>query len=88
MLITALQRAEGADRDTLLHWIQADDFEPAEKIAAVTAVYDKVGIAALCRQKIEDYYAEGLRLLDEVCVEEPLKEPLRAFVDRLMERKL
>lgn len=88
MLITALNRAEGETRDELYRWIETADFIPEEKIAAVTAIYNKVGIAGLCEEQINKYYAEGLDLLDKVSVEVGLKENLRTFVCQLMNRKL
>lgn len=88
MLITALNRAEGEMRDELYRWIERTDFNPEEKIAAVTAIYNKVGIAGLCEEQINKYYAEGLDLLDKVSVEVGLKENLRTFVCQLMNRKL
>lgn len=88
MLITAFAHAGEADRKELQAWIDATNFVPEEKIAAVVSIYDKVGIADLCRQKINGYYEEGLRLLDEVSVASSLKENLREFVCALMDRKL
>lgn len=88
MLITALNRAEGEMREDLYHWIERTDFVPEEKIAAVTAIYNKVGIAGLCEEQINKYYTEGLELLDKVSVEVGLKENLRTFVCQLMNRKL
>lgn len=88
MLITAFAHAGEEDRKKLQAWIEAKDFVPSEKIEAVTSIYDKVGIAGLCREKIDAYYEEGLRLLDEVSVEPALKENLRDFVCGLMNRKL
>lgn len=88
MLITAFAHAGEEDRKKLQAWIEAKDFVPSEKIEAVTSIYDKVGIAGLCREKIDAYYEEGLRLLDEVSVAPALKENLRDFVCGLMNRKL
>lgn len=88
MLITALHRVEGQDKDELYRWIEAGTFVPEEKIAAVTAIYNKVGIAELCKERIEAYYAEGLKWLDEVKVDAALKEPLKAYVGKLVNRKL
>ena len=88
MLITALNNAEGNDKEILKYWLEATDFNPDEKIAAVTYIYNKVGIATACKTEIQRYYAEGLALLDKVSVEDSLKENLRSFVCRLVDRKL
>lgn len=88
MLITALNLAKGNDRKELLGWIEREQVVPEEKIAAVTAIYNKVGIAELCTEQINKYYAEGLDLLDKVSVKDEMKENLRTFVCQLMNRKL
>ncbi len=88
MLITALEQAKGENREELLRWLNTADFVPEEKIAAVTAIYNKVGIAGYCDAQIEKYYQEGLQLLNEVDVNDARKENLRIFVHHLMERKL
>lgn len=62
MLITALAHAGAGDRIELEKWIDAADFEPDQKIRAVTDIYNKVGIAEMCNQRISAYYEEGLRL--------------------------
>ena len=53
MLITALEQAKGENREELLRWLNTADFVPEEKIAAVTAIYNKVGIAGYCDAQIE-----------------------------------
>lgn len=88
MLITALEQAKGETREELLRWLNEAGFVPEEKIAAVTAIYNKVGIAGYCDAQIEKYYREGLQLLNEVDVDNARKENLRIFVHHLMERKL
>lgn len=88
MLINALQRADDAQRQELLMWINAQDYEPAQKVAAVTALYDAIGIKQLCHEKIEEYFQAANESLDKVHVPEERKEVLRAFARSLMGRKV
>lgn len=88
MLITALERADDVQKKELKKWINATTFEPEEKVAAVTELYNNVGIAALCKERIKTYYQEGLRLLEEVEVDDSLKKHLHDFVFSLMNRNL
>lgn len=88
MLITALEKAEGELKAELMKWIAATGYEPAKKIVAVTDIYNKVGIAGLCKERIEAYYQDGLHLLDAVDVEASLKRNLHDFVFSLMNRNL
>ena len=88
MLITALAQAQEEDKEALLGWLHVEDYAPEEKIKSVTALYNKVGVAAICNARIDAYYKEGLDLLEQVDVEPARKEELKAFVCRLMDRKL
>lgn len=88
MLITALEQSAGAEKEELLAWIGKDSFVPEEKISAVTALYNKVGIAAICNRKIEELYAEGMAFLDAVSVPDERKAFLREFALGFLGRKL
>ena len=68
--------------------MSATGCEPQEKIAAVTAIYNKVGVADCCREQIGAFYAEGLECLDRVSVEAARKQPLKEYVCQLMDRQL
>ncbi len=88
MLITALERAQGETKKELERWIAAEQFDKEEKIAAVTAIYNKEGIAEACQEQINRYYDEGLQYLEKVSVDASLKENLKQYVGKLMNRKL
>ena len=87
MLINAYLRADDAQKAELDHWVNAQDFDPAEKIAAVTQIYNVLGIDQLAQQKIEEIFAESLKSLDCVKVSEEKKAELRLFANKLMGRK-
>ena len=88
MLITAFEKADEETRADLLRWVTAKEFEPARKIAAVTAIYNKVKAGDICQAKVEAYYQEGMRLLEQVQVEQGCKRFLQEFVTGLMHRNL
>ena len=87
LLINAYQRADDAQKAELDRWVNAQTFEPAEKIAAVTHLYTVLGIDQLAQQKIEELFAESLKSLDQVKVSEEKKAELRLFANKLMGRK-
>lgn len=88
MLISALEKADDGLREELLRWIDATDYVPVEKIAAVTHIYNVLGIDSLCRNAINQLYEEGIALLDKVEVEEARKDILTAYVRGMMNRNL
>ena len=87
MLINAFQRANAEQRAQLTHWIEAKNFDEQEKIAAVTSLYNEIGIDRLAEQKIGEYFGEGLRCLDAVDVPAERKQYLVDYVNKLMKRK-
>ena len=88
MLITALEKSAGNEKDELLKWIEAENFNTEEKIKAVTQIYNNVGVPDICMNKINSLYNEGLEILEKVSVEESLKNNLRQFTGKLMKRVL
>lgn len=88
MLINALLKADNNTRKELLGWIDKKDFEPQEKIKAVTDIYDKLEIKQLCYKKIDYHFEQGSCFLDKVNVDNDRKQQIRAFTLSLMKRKL
>lgn len=88
MLITALEQADETTRAELQKWLAAEHYEPAQKIEAVTNIYNKVGVRDICRDKINACYQESMDLLDKVGVEASYKKNLSDFVLSLMNRNL
>ena len=88
MLITALEQANEEQRQELERWLEVVDYVPAEKIAAVTALYNEIGVGKRCEEKVEAFYAEGLAVLDQVSASPERKEALKAFACSLMNRKV
>ncbi len=87
LLINAFQLADAARRAELMRWVGASDFDRAEKIAAVTAIYDSLGIRELCERKISQYYDEGKAFLRKVGVEPRRKEHMLHFIGEMMRRE-
>ena len=87
MLINAFNRADGRQRAELERWISAVDFDREEKIAAVTRLYNEIGIDHLAQEKIAFYFEESRKYLDAVGVDSMRKAELAAYAQRMMKRK-
>ena len=87
MLINAVNRANPEQRHELERWIGARDFDRQEKVAAVTALYDQIGIRQLCEQKINFYFDECRKYLAKVSVGDKRKQMLLDYTDEMMKRK-
>ena len=87
MLINALLMANDSQRAELNHWIESKDYDPQAKIAAVTKLYDEIGIRKLCEEKVNYYFQQSLYYINKVKVDDSKKVELRHFIDSLMNRQ-
>ncbi len=87
MLINAFNRADESRRDELLKWVTAEKFDPKEKIATVTDIYNKVGIKRLAEEKIEYYFAQSRKYLAAIKVDDERKAVLTDYTDQMMRRE-
>lgn len=87
MLINAFNRADAETRAELERWTTATEFDPAEKIAAVTEIYNRLGIDKLAEQRIKEYFEQSRQHLEELSVSDDRKAVLREYTERMMNRK-
>ena len=83
MLITALEKSDDKTRASLQEWLKAEDYVPAQKIEAVTAIYNKVG-NKLTRQvtknaKDEISWRDGEFIFDNLPLGEIARELSNSF---------
>ena len=87
MLINAFNRANAEQKKELQKWCSGEKFDRKEKVAAVTRLYDEIGIRQLCEAKIEHYFAEGKKWLDQVALPEERKVEIREYTNQMMKRE-
>ena len=87
MLINAINRADDYQREQLRTWIRARKFDRDFKVASVTAIYDAIGIRQLCEQRINEYFEQGRKYLNQISVGEERKEVLRQYIAQMMNRQ-
>lgn len=87
MLINAFQRANDNQRAELERWVTAKDFDRNEKVAAVTDIYNQIGIRQICEEKINYYFEESKKYLAKVNVADDRKEILRQYTAEMMKRE-
>lgn len=85
LLLTALEQADAATRAELEQWLQITDRD-AEKIAAVTAIYDRIGVRQAAEAIMEEHTAQALALLDKL-PQNDSTERLRVMAEQLAMRK-
>lgn len=87
MLINAFNRADQQQRSELERWISAKEFDRDEKIAAVTRLYNEIGVDRLAQEKISLYFEESRKYLAAISVADERKAELTAYAQRMMKRK-
>ena len=86
LLINARQRASGSDAEELSRWLSLSEFDAPEKVAAITALYDRLGIRPLTETKIDEYFHKAFAALDALPAPEARKAPLRQLMQALSKR--
>lgn len=87
MLINAHALANTDQRLELNGWLETKDYDPQEKIKAVTAIYDQIGIRALAEKRINFHFEKSEQYINMVSVDSDRKKYLQDFVASLMDRK-
>ncbi len=86
LVIQALNLASPAQKKELVGWLEAKDFDPREKIGAVTAIFDALKVKEVTQKKIQGYYKQALVNLENLNKPEELKSELYNFATFLMNR--
>lgn len=87
MLINAFNCADDRQRKELQRLIGTEAFDRDEKVAAVTALYNEIGIDKMAKDKMDFFFEQSKRYLDAVSISEERKLELRAYAERMMKRK-
>lgn len=87
MLIQALRSAKGDQLNELNDWIEAEQPNPQEKIAAVTRIYNATGVKQMCEEQIALYTRKGLESLGRVALPAEMKEQLSQLMLGLIDRQ-
>ncbi len=88
MLIEALEKATGDTKIELNKWLSLEEFDATEKVKAVTAIYDCLGIDQLAKIKINAYFDKAFEALDSLKVDNERKAVLRTFAETLIDREV
>lgn len=79
LLLKAKELAKGNTKTLLENWIETQDFDKAEKVAAVTAIYEELGIKALTESKMKEYFDKGFSEFSSLKV--PFQDQFQELLD-------
>ncbi|WP_299818433.1 polyprenyl synthetase family protein [uncultured Pontibacter sp.] len=87
LMLTALEQANEHQKQTIINWRnKTEDSIAAEKVQAITEIYDQLHIRHQTEQHIDLYFQKALHHLDAIALPEERKETLRGLALQLMER--
>ena len=86
LVIQALEAASPTQKEELIGWLKEKNFNPKEKIEAITAIFDALGVKKLTENRIRSYYQHALTNLENLNRPEEGKTELYNFASFLMNR--
>ncbi len=87
LLLSSLDQATAIDKDELNYWIAKDSFEAADKITAVTDIYDRVGARIIAEKEMSKQASLAIEALEKVGAPVERKAQLRNFAAQLLIRE-
>jgi geranylgeranyl diphosphate synthase type II len=87
LLIKALELAKGDQATELDKWLKLDEFTAADKVAAVTAIYNRLDIRNYAEDAMQTYAEMAFNALDQINLSEDRRQYLRQFADNLLVRE-
>jgi geranylgeranyl diphosphate synthase type II len=88
LLIRALEQAKGQVQTDLQGWLAAENFDPQEKVQAVTAIYNALGIKKETEEEINQYFDQAFLAMEQLPLEAGKKEGLLKFMRGLVDREV
>jgi len=86
LLIKALELSEPDDKNELMKWLAHQDANEIEKIEAIIALYEKVNIEALTRQKAKDYTETAFTHLNNITTDLEGISTIKEYANQLLNR--
>jgi len=87
LLIRAQELASDNLKEELHSWLSKTEFDPKEKVEAVTNIYNELGIRELTSKLMNEYFDEALSMLEELKADKDAKTLLGDFARQLMKRE-
>jgi geranylgeranyl diphosphate synthase type II len=87
LLIKALEMAKGTQTNELNNWLNQQQYDAAEKVKAVTNIYNQLHIRQFAEEAMHSYAEQAFKALDSINLPEERRQYLRLFADNLLVRE-
>jgi len=88
ILIKAFEKATGSTLESLEKWVAATEYEAAEKVQAVTAIYDSLNLRAETEAVIASYFDAAFEEIQVLAISDEQKSALVKFMSGLVDREV
>ena len=88
LLIKAFEKAKDSTLGSLEAWVAATDYDAAEKVHAVTAIYDSLNLKAETEAVIASYFDQAFTEIQTLAISEEQKSALVKFMSGLVDREV
>lgn len=88
LLIKAFEKAAGSLLADLTRWVSATEYDAAEKVKAVTAIYDSLGLKAETEAVISTYLDAAFAEIQSLAISADQKSALVKFMSGLVDREV
>ena len=88
LLIRALETAQGEALSSLRRLLASDDMPRKDKVAQVTALYERLGVKEYCQNEMDRLEALAMADLDALGLPEDRVSPLRRLAAEMMNREV
>ena len=88
LLIKAFEKASGSALTSLEKWIAATEYNAAEKVRAVTAIYDSLNLRAETEAVIASYFDAAFEEIQVLAISDEQKSALVKFMSGLVDREV
>ena len=86
LLISTMQKAKGDDADELRHWLNDPYATRDDKVAGVTALYERLGVRDMAEVAIADYNDRAIAAFNKVAMSDEDKAAFIALSNKLAGR--
>lgn len=86
LLISTMQKAKGDDADELRHWLNDPYATRDDKVAGVTALYERLGVRDMAEVAIADYNDRAIAAFNKVAMNDEDKAAFIALSNKLAGR--
>ena len=87
LLLKAQELANAEDQAALKHWMSTKEFEEAEKVAAVTSLFEKYQVLEVASEQMQSYQDQAFKHLEKVAVSSERKKELADLAHELLVRE-